>query len=274
MHKFLITAIILFSFFPLTGTAQSYGMKMGDVIILSNSQLKKTANPGDFQKWFMDMSASWNKSKQVAGLHLFRADRGDRKGEILLVCRATKLSDRNVIAPGSPFTDKSLEIPGVQLSKSSDFLTDPGSYTEYHLVGAEKFSSLPEAGILGIHYIQVKPERAAEFEKFVVEKLHPRVGQLLPDLQLLYYKAVAGENKGSYITIFTLLSPEARHKYWPEGAPETELLKQAFSPLKGLALELEPFLVEGTYLTPDSGGAAAFYESRKWTDFVLGGLSK
>ena len=84
------------------------------------------------------------------------------------------------------------------------------------------------------------------------------MGQLLTDLQLLYYKAAAGENTGSYITVFTLASPAARHKYWPEGAPETDLLKQAFSPLKGLAQELEPFLLEGSYLTPDSGGGCDF----------------
>ena len=104
-----------------------------------------------------------------------------------------------------------------------------------------------------------------------MEKLHPAVGQLLPDMQLLYYKAVAGENAGSYITIFAIESVAARDKYWPSGAPETELLKQAFRPLNGLAAELGSYLVEGSYLEP-KGGAAAYFESHEWTDFIHQGF--
>jgi len=102
----------------------------------------------------------------------------------------------------------------------------------------------------------------------VVDKLHPAVSQLFPDMQLLYYKAVAGENKGSYITIFTIDSPAGRDKYWPGGSAETEILKKTFKPLEGLAKELGSYLVEGSYLEPSSGGAAAYWESKVWTDFV------
>ena len=88
---------------------------------------------------------------------------------------------------------------------------------------------------------------------------------------MLYYKANAGEIKPAaeltYITIFTIQSPDARHKYWPEGAPETEILKQAYKPFTGLATSLADYLVEGSYLLPGNG-AAAIFESRKWTDFI------
>ncbi len=219
--------------------AQSQGMKMGEVIIASNSALKKDVKAEAFQSWFTgEIAPAWNKAKPGASMNLFRADRGDRKGEFLLVCGVTKVTDRSALPAGSPFTEKSLGV----------------------------------AGILGIHYIKIKPERSDDFEKFVVENLHPAVGELLPDMQLLYYKAVAGENAGSYITIFTIASPAARHKYWPEGAPETEILKQAFRPLNGLALELASYLIEGSYLLPDSGGAAAYFESRQWTDFINQGF--
>jgi hypothetical protein len=88
-------------------------------------------------------------------------------------------------------------------------------------------------------------------------------------MQLIYYKAVAGDNSSSYITVFALESTAARHKYWPEGAPETEELKAAFRPYNEVARRLEPYLVEGSYLAADSGGGAAIYESREWTDFVI-----
>ena len=255
MNTAIKITLSLFTIMTPYGVTHAQGMKMGEVIIVSTSTLKEDVKGETFQAHITEEIAP--KGKPGVSMHLFRADRGNRKGEFLLVCGATKLSDRNTLSPGSPFTNTRL----------SDFLSNPDSYTEYHLIGAEKFKSLHTVGILGIHYIKVKPDRSNEFEKFVIEKLHPAVGQLLPDMQLLYYKAVAGENVGTYITIFAIESVAARDKYWPSGAPETELLKQAFRPLNGLAAELGSYLVEGSYLEP-KGGAAAYFESHEWTDFI------
>jgi hypothetical protein len=47
-----------------------------------------------------------------------------------------------------------------------------------------------------------------------------------------------------------------------------EATKAAFKPLNALARELGSNLVLGSYLEPTSGGAAAYYESLVWTDFV------
>ena len=237
MNKSLTISLYLFTLIAFTGKVQSQGMKLGEVIVISNSGLKKDVKP----------QLLLEKKTLGAPLNVFHADRGNRKGEFLIVSEA----------PGNPFSKK----------EYSDLLSNPGSYTEYRMVGSDKFQSLPVAGILGIHYLKVKKEKSKEFEKFVTEKLNPKVGYLFPDMQLLYYKAVAGENTGSYITIFAIASEEARNKYWPAGAPETEILKKAFQPLKDLASELGTYLVEDSYLKPE-GGAAAYFESLVWTDFV------
>lgn len=273
MNKGLTTILFLFTLIASAGMLNAQGMKMGEVIMVSNSTLKKDVKPEAFQNWInKEIVPSWNKKYPGTGMHLFRADRGDRKGEFLLVSGAARVADREALPPGNPFTEKVITT-NVGSKSPADFLSTPASYTEYRLIGSEKFKSLPVAGILGIHYIKIKPERSAEFEKFVIEKLHPAVGQLFPDMQLLYYKAVAGDpsnyrDAGEYITIFTIESVAARDKYWPSGAPETEVLKKTFLPLKELALELGTYLVEDSYLKPESGGAAAYFESTRWTDFI------
>jgi hypothetical protein len=245
------------------------GMKIGEVIIISNSAIRKGVKPEALQNWVNDdVASSWSRKYPGTSMNLFHADRGDSKGKFLLVTSVSRAAYREVLPTGSPFGEDVFAEANANLKSPADFLNKPDAYTEYSLIGAEHFKSLPVAGILGIHYIKVKPERAAEFEKLVIEKLHPAVGQLFPDMQLLYYKAVAGDNKGEYITIFTIKSTAARDKYWPSGAPETEVLKNRFVPLKKLALELADYLVEGSYLKPESGGAAAYWESIKWTDFV------
>jgi hypothetical protein len=149
------------------------------------------------------------------------------------------------------------------------YLSDPGLYTEYHLIGAESFQQLPKVDLLGIHYLKIKPEHAQEFEKFVVEKLNPTVGDLAYDMNLFYYKAFDGQQVGSYITIYAIESVQARERFWPTGGQEQDIVKQLFRPYQQLALELSTYLVEGSFLGPESGGGAAYFESLEWTDYVV-----
>jgi hypothetical protein len=136
---------------------------------------------------------------------------------------------------------------------------------EYRLVGADKLRPLPDVDVLGIHYIKVRPERRDAFDRLIVDKLHPAVGNLRPDLRLLYYKSVRGEDVGSYITIFAL-TQESRDKYWPNGS-DSEELKTSIKAAQALTEELKTYLVEGSYATGNL--AAAVYESKEWADWVL-----
>jgi hypothetical protein len=170
---------------------------------------------------------------------VFQGDRGGRKGQYLLV--ATPAAKAGA-APGG------------------------GRASEYRLLSPETAGTLPDIDVLGIHYIKVRPERADAFEQFVGRTLHPAVANLRPDLRLLYYKAVAGPDAGNYIALFAL-TRESRDKYWPGGS-DSDDLREAFKPVQPLTTELSTYLVEGSALT-DPKFAAAVFESRTWTDFVL-----
>jgi len=164
---------------------------------------------------------------------VFQADRGGRKGQYLVV------TTRGAKA---------------------------GSASEYRLLSPETVGTLPDVDVLGIHYIKVRPDRAAAFEQFVGRTLHPAVGNLRPDLRLLYYKAVAGPEMGNYIALFAL-TRVSRDKYWPGGS-DSDDLRTALKPVQPLTKELGTYLVEGSALT-DPKFAAAVFESLTWTDFVL-----
>jgi hypothetical protein len=170
---------------------------------------------------------------------VFQADRGGNKGKYLVV----------MAAPG-----KAGSAP------------EGGRASEYRLLSPATAGPLPDVDVLGIHYIQVRPERADAFEQFVGRTLHPAVANLRPDLRLLYYKAIAGPESGNYITLFAL-TRESRDRYWPGGSDSDEL-REAFKPVQPLTTELSSYLVEGSALT-DPRFAAAVFESRTWTDFVL-----
>jgi hypothetical protein len=174
---------------------------------------------------------------------LFQADRGGRKGTSILVWTGSA-------------TDTPPRITTGATSQTS----------EYHLLSPGKVGPLPNVDVLGIHYIKVRPERAGAFETFVRDTLHPAVGNLRPDLRLLYYKAVKGPDAGSYITIFAL-TRASRDKYWPGGS-DSDDLRAAFTPVRTHTNELLTYLVDGSALT-DEKFAAAVYESREWADFVL-----
>ena len=174
----------------------------------------------------------------AAAGHWFQADRGSRKGQYLHVAAGTAKE------PGGPGPTTS----------------------EYQLVGAKTAGALPDVDVLGIHYLKVRPDRRDAFETFVAGTLNPAVANLRPDLRLLYYKAVRGPDAGSYITIFAL-TRESRDKYWPGGS-DSDALRAAFAPVKTHTKELLTYLVDGSALT-DEKFAAAVYESRDWSDFVL-----
>jgi hypothetical protein len=171
--------------------------------------------------------------------HLVQADRGNRKGQFYRVWTGAVKSGT------PPAGDRS---------------------TEYHLLSPEKAGTLPDVDVLGIHFIKVLPERRDAFERFVGETLHPAVANLRPDLRLLYYKAVRGAEAPGYILLFAL-TKQSRDKYWPGGS-DSDVLRAAFAPIRVHTKELSTYLVPDSALT-DEKFAAAIYESREWTDFVL-----
>ena len=172
-----------------------------------------------------------------AGHQVFMADRGGRKGQYVVVTSSAT---------------------NVQAGTTS---------TIYNLLSPKTVPTLPQVDVLGMHYLKIRPERSEAFERFVAEKLHPTVGNLRPDLRVLYYKAVKGADAGNYVALFAL-TKVSRDKYWPGGSDSDEL-RAAFSPaVKALTTELATYQVEGSYAV-DPKLAAAVYESREWTDFVL-----
>jgi hypothetical protein len=175
--------------------------------------------------------------------HVFQSDRGSRKGDYVLTWTGGAKDTRPVDATGAT-----------------------AAPSEYQLLSPGTVGPLPDVDVLGIHYIKVRPDRREAFEKYVGNTLHPAVGNLRPDLRLLYYKAVRGPDAGSYITIFAL-TKASRDKYWPGGA-DSDDLRVAFRPVSAHTKELLTYLVDGSALTDDKF-AAAIYESREWADFVL-----
>jgi hypothetical protein len=175
--------------------------------------------------------------------HVFQSDRGSRKGDYMLA-----------------WTGRSKD------KRPDDVRGSTAGASEYQLLSPDKVGPLPNVDVLGIHYIKVRPDRREAFEKYVGDTLHPAVGNLRPDLRLLYYKAVRGPDTGNYITIFAL-TKESRDKYWPGGS-DSDDLRAAFKPLRAHTKELLTYLADGSALT-DEKFAAAVYESREWADFVL-----
>ena len=222
MHVLLV---LLSSQSPLPARAQT--MTLGEVLVVSPSIDDKS------------------RDLQDPGLYVFRADRGSRKGQEVLVWASG--AQRGKQAPSS-------------------LVKRDGGHTEYRLLSPEKVGPLPEVEVLGIHYTKVRPERRDAFERFVGETLHPAVGRLRPDLRILYYRAVEGGGASNYIALFAL-TRASRDRYWPGGSDSDEL-RAAFTTVQPLAKELSTYLVEGSYLA-DPKFAAAVYESREWTDFVL-----
>jgi len=271
MKLVVVVAMVFVALGVLSGTAFAQRMTLGEVLVVNVPDLKPDADTKAFEQYVLTQVApAWNKSAPGMELHLVRADRGSRKGQYMLAWTTDTRERRKAYAAvsgGSPFTPELRTKVGDFRPGFQPFINSGGQYHEYHLVSPEKAGTLPDVEILGIHYTKVRPDRRAAFETFVAEKLHPAVANLRPDIRVLYYKSVRGPDEGNYLAVFALTSA-SRDKYWPGGSDSNEL-RAAFSPaIRKLAKELRTYLVEGSY-ADDPKLAAAVYESREWTDFVV-----
>ncbi len=256
--------------FLLAPAADAQTMKLGEVLVVSDVSLKADADHDGYEAYFVDeVAPAWNANAPGTELHLFRADRGAREGDYLRVW-TTDLAHRRDTYPapgnGAPFDPRLLRDSGIDLDRHASYVSQQGSYTEYVLVEASP--DLPSVDILGIHNIAIKPGSEAAFERLVRDSINDALAGRTPGMHVIYYKGVRGDRAGQYIALYAIESVTDRIRYWPAGTPETEALKSAFRPLTPLARQLEPYLVEGSYLEAGSGAAAAIFESLDWTDFV------
>ena len=245
---------LLLSFFALPlFEAGAQGIQLTEILI--------TAEPvGADVEGLIAKAPSWAANAPGTGLYVFRADRGRRDDEPILVWTFDSPDRRGAYpaADGLPFSKDLLESAGV-----ASYVDD---YAEYELIGGA--AELPIVEILGFHYQQVRPGREAAFERFVTDTLYAALAKRTPGMHLLYYRNVNGASVSNYATLYAIETVATRELYWPTGAPETEAVKSGFRPLKSVALSLSKYLVPGSYLEEDSGAAAAYFESLDWTDYV------
>src|SRR5262245_45169929 len=218
---------------PRMSTAAIVGLAFGVVMLASQEARAQMIKLGEV----LVLTPSDGTPASTGNDHLVQADRGSRKGQFY------RVSTGKTSTPSA--NDRSIE---------------------YHLLSPDKVGALPDVDVLGVHFIKVLPDRRDAFERFVRDTLHPAVGNLRPDLRLLYYKAVRGAEAPGYILLFAL-TKQSRDKYWPGGS-DSDALRAAFGPIKVHTKELSTYLVPDSALT-DEKFAAAIYESREWTDLVL-----
>lgn len=262
----LLTALVVL----VASSAQAQTIKLGEVLTFFAPDLKPDADLAAFERQVTgQLVPAWTKNAPGVSLHLVKKDRGPRPGQYLLVWVTDTLARHKSYAAASgdvPFRLAVTSNAGDPRTVLAAFLKGPGAYSEFHLVHPEKVgAALPTVDVLGNHYIKVRPDRVAAFDTFIGEKLHPTVGNLRPDLRLLYYKPVRGEQPGHYITVIAL-TMASRDKYWPKGA-DSDVLKATFTPpVRALATELETYLVPGTW---GVGMTAAVYEAKEWGDWAI-----
>jgi hypothetical protein len=265
-----LAAAALLSTLPSPVEAQS--MRLGEVMVFYLPEIRQGADTKALVSHLNGhVLPMWNKATPGIVARLVHKDRGNRTGEYMVVWTTDTLARHKAYASASgdfPFAaDITAKAGGDFRPTLAPYVTG-GKFIEYHLVAPQALKMpLPEVNVLGLHYALVRPDRREAFDKFVADKLHPAVGNLQPDLRLLYYRPVRGEQPGAYVTNFAL-TEGSRDKYWPKGA-DSDVLRTTFSPaIKALAEELRGYLVEGSY-NGNPKLAAAVYEGKEWADWVV-----
>jgi hypothetical protein len=258
--------------FALPSDTKAQTMRLGQVMVFYIPEVRQGADTKAFESHLNGhILPMWNKATPGMVARLVRKDRGNRAGQYMVVWTTDTVTRHKEYASASgdfPFSAAIAAKAGGDFRPMLASYVTGGKFVEYHLVAPETLKApLPEVDVLGLHYTRVRPDRREAFDKFVADKLHPAVGNLQPDLRLLYYRPVRGEEAGAYVTNFAL-TEGSRDKYWPKGA-DSDVLRTTFSPaIKALAEELRGYLVEGAY-NGNPKLAAAVYEAKEWADWVV-----
>ena len=269
MTRIVGSLLAVASLLAISSTAEAQMVTLGEVMVFHVPDLKPDADLKAMEAYVTGLAPRWSKAAPATTLKLVKKDRGPHPGQYMLVWTSRTVASHKTVASTSgdfPFNQAILASAGDFREGLAKFVSGPGKYMEYQLVAPDKVgAALPTVDVLGNHYIKVQPNRVAAFDQFIATKLHPAVGNLRPDLRLLYYKPVRGEQPGNYITVIAL-TKASRDKYWPKGADSADVKAAFAAPLPALATELETYLQGGTWGT---GMAAAVYEAKDWADWTI-----
>jgi hypothetical protein len=243
----------------------THAMTLREVLVFHVPALKADADTKAFEQYVLqELMPAWKAKAPDMPLHLVRADRGNRKGQYVLVWTIGAPAPGTTSAAAGSRSAKLAALMGDFEPGIGRFVDGRGTFTEYQLLSPQTAGSLPQVNVLGMHFVKVKPARRDSFESFVRDTVHPAVANLRPDLRVLYYRSTPGD-ASNYVALFAL-TVQSRDKYWPGGS-DSDDLRAAFEPVQPLTKELATYLVEGSFLA-DPKFAAAVYESREWADFV------
>src|SRR5687767_1742508 len=121
-----ILSIFITLVFSLAIHAQPVGMEVGQVLIVNSSGVK-TSGKEAHKAMMQESSANWAKGQPGISFGHFFADRGKENGGHLLVASIKTIDSRKNFPTTSPFAGP----------KAFAVVTNPSSYTEYHLIGPE-----------------------------------------------------------------------------------------------------------------------------------------
>jgi hypothetical protein len=241
MHAHIAASATVLALATAASPAQAQTMQLTPTIALVTLD-QPAVDPGYEAKTLSDLHAV-ARTPQAAGAaaYLLRKDRGPHVGRYAVF----------VTTPGG-------SAPAMAYTKLFPTLS------VFQLIAADSVGPLPSVDVLGVHYIKVRPDRAASFETFVADKLNRAVANLQPDLRFLHYKEAG---KPNYLTLIAI-TRASRDKYWPKGA-DSDDLRAAFTPaVRALAEELKPFLVDGSW---GVNMVAEVYEAKEWADWFAVG---
>lgn len=179
----------------------------------------------------------WDHHVEGADALLFKADRGDRRGEYLLIENFESMEARARYFPQEegpfPAWDEVMEIWTQEYGSRFEGLDMENEdwAGDYVLLGEAAWEVPPAIELLGIHHFPVKEGMNEAFERFVVDEWMPnaRVGEGW----VLVFKADRGRDRGGYVLVYVPDSVEIRDRYWPGGQDSEEAIR-AFAPVAGL----------------------------------------
>ena len=246
MKNILITFIIG-AVIGLNAVAQD----LPEVIALREIEIHEETNEVVFKNYYTKWCDVLKENSKGMSGWLMKGDRGKRLGKYIFAYGFDYKDTRDYYFPTEPPADykQFYALPQEALSKLPAGVEGTNTYTDFIVLGYKDIVRPMMGELLGIHYLDVKPRKSADLEKFVVEKFNPSVYNVIPGLNIYFLKGDRGEMEGKYIMMYVFDSYERRNAYVPEPGKPTEEFKEYIEPVLEYFDKLQEFLNEDVSYT-------------------------
>ncbi len=215
-----------------------------EVMALREIEIHDETNEVIFKNYYTKWCDVLEENTKGMSGWLMKGDRGARINKYVFAYGFDYKAARDYYFPSEPPADykQFYALPQDALGKLPPGVEGTNTYTDFVVLGYKDIIRPMMGEVIGIHYLEVRPRKNDDLEKFVINEFNAAMHNKVPGLNIYIMKGDRGDMTGKYILVYVIDTIERRNNYFPASGDASDELKKAFDPLMEVYDKLQSFI--------------------------------